>query len=206
MEHIRETIIVEGRYDVNTLKQYVDAHIIETSGFGIFNDSEKRKLIEMLAEKRGVIIFTDSDGAGFVIRNRLKGMIGKGTVKHAYIPEIKGKERRKTIASKSGLLGVEGMTREIIIEALKRAGATFDDGEKKTFSDITKQDMYFWGLSGGEKSKEKREKISIELGLPRLMSANAFLAAINMIFEKEEFSSIINGMSFGSIIKVGVTK
>lgn len=196
MKHIRETIIVEGRYDINTLKQCVDAHVIETSGFGIFNDSEKRKLIEKLAQKNGVIIFTDSDGAGFVIRNHLKGMIQKGTVKHAYIPEIVGKERRKANSSKSGLLGVEGMTREIIIEALKRAGATFDDGSRKQLSEITKQDMYCWGLSGGEKSKDKREKLALELGLPRLMSANAFLSAINMIFTKEEFTSAVNKMKF----------
>ena len=137
MKKIRETIIVEGKYDLNMLKQCVDAHIIETSGFGIFNDCEKRKLIEMLAEKNGVIVFTDSDGAGFVIRNHLKGVIRNGTVKHAYIPEIKGKERRKNVPSKAGLLGVEGMTKDVILSALRNAGATFEDEPLLEMAGIT---------------------------------------------------------------------
>lgn len=187
MSRIRETIIVEGRYDVNTLKQYIDAHVIETSGFGIFNDKEKRKLIEMLAKKNGIIVLTDSDGAGFVIRNYLKGAIHGGVVKHAYIPEISGREKRKTEASKAGLLGVEGMSKEIILEALRRAGATFADGEEvKQSGNFTKQDMYALGLSGKENSKELRESLAKELGLPGLMSANALLSAINMLFCEEE--------------------
>ncbi len=192
MKRIRETIIVEGRYDVNTIKQCVDAHVIETSGFGIFNDKEKRRLIERLAEKNGIIVFTDSDGAGFVIRNHLQGVVREGTVKHAYIPEIVGKERRKASASKAGLLGVEGMSREIIIEALRQAGATFEDEPKKCSAGITKQDMYAAGLSGGVNSAEKREKLADVLGLPRLMSANAFLSAINMIFTRDEFEEAVN--------------
>ncbi|MBQ7120548.1 MAG: DUF4093 domain-containing protein [Oscillospiraceae bacterium] len=192
MKRIRETIIVEGRYDVNTLKQYFDAHIIETSGFGIFNNTEKRKLIEKLAEKNGIIVFTDSDGAGLVIRNFIRGAVKSGNVKHAYIPEIEGKEKRKASASKAGLLGVEGMSREIIENALRRAGATFDDGEVQKKSDLTKQDMYFAGLSGDSNSSIKREKLAEILGLPKLMSANAFLAAINMIYTREEFEKAIS--------------
>ena len=192
MKRIRETIIVEGRYDVNTLKQYFDAHVIETSGFGIFNNEEKRKLIEMLAEKNGIIVFTDSDGAGLVIRNFIRGAIKSKNVKHAYIPEIEGKERRKTVASKAGLLGVEGMSREIIEESLRRAGATFDDGEIREAADITKQDMFFCGLSGNANSAVKREKLAKILGLPKLMSANAFLAAINMIYTREEFENAVS--------------
>lgn len=191
MKRIRETIIVEGRYDVNTIKQCVDAHVIETSGFGVFNDTEKRRLIEKLAEKNGIIVFTDSDGAGFVIRNHLRGIVRKGTVKHAYIPEVEGKERRKTSVSKAGLLGVEGMSREIIIDALRQAGATFEDEPKKCSAGITKQDMYAVGISGGANSAQKREKLAEVLGLPRLMSANALLSAINMIFTRDEFDDAI---------------
>ena len=187
MKHIKETIIVEGRYDANMLHQCVDAHIVETSGFGIFNNAEKRKLIEMLAEKNGIIVLTDSDGAGFVIRNHLRSIVGKGKIKHAYIPEIEGKERRKTTASKAGLLGVEGMTPEIIVEALRRAGAIFEDEMPREGAGITKQEMFELGLSGGANSAEKREKLAKELKLPTLMSANAFLSAINMIYSKEEF-------------------
>lgn len=190
MKHISETIIVEGRYDVNTIKQCVDAHIIETSGFGIFNDAEKRGLIETIAQKNGIIILTDSDGAGLVIRNYLKGTI-RGTVKHAYIPEMEGKEKRKVAASKAGLLGVEGMCPEVIIEALERAGATFDDSQGREFGGITKQDMYFLGLSGRDDSAKRREALSKKLGLPTHLSANALLDAINLIFTKEEFEAAV---------------
>ena len=141
MIKIKEAIIVEGKYDKNTLSQIVDAPIIETSGFGIFKDKEKKELFKRLAEKRGVIILTDSDGAGFVIRNHLKGILKSGTVKQAYIPEIPGREKRKQKISKEGLLGVEGMTPEIIISALKRAGATIDGCESTDKSKITKADI-----------------------------------------------------------------
>ncbi len=191
MMHIKETIIVEGRYDINKLKQCIDAHIIETAGFGIFNDKEKRELIATLAKKNGIIILTDSDGAGQVIRNYLKGAISEGKVKHAYIPEISGKERRKTESSKAGFLGVEGMPEEIIINALKVAGATFDDEEVRESAMLTKQDMYFYGLSGGEDSANRRKKLAKKLNLPSLLSANALLDAINMIFTREEFEKAV---------------
>ena len=187
MKCVKETIIVEGRYDANMLHQCVDAHIVETSGFGIFNNVEKRKLIEMLAEKNGIIVLTDSDGAGFVIRNHLNSIVGKGKIKHAYIPEISGKEKRKATVSKAGLLGVEGMTREIIIDALRRAGATFEDESPRESAGITKQEMFELGLSGSANSAEKREKLAKMLDLPSIMSANAFLSAINMIYTKDEF-------------------
>lgn len=192
MKRIKETIIVEGRYDINKLKQCVDAHIVETAGFGIFNDIEKRELILMLAKKRGIIILTDSDGAGQVIRNFLKGAISEGCVKHAYIPEIEGKERRKTVASKAGYLGVEGMSEEIILNALRVAGATFEDESSRTPSGITKSDMYFYGLSGREDSSERRKKIARKLGLPSILSANALLGAINMIFTKDELERALS--------------
>ena len=124
MRKIREVVVVEGRYDKNTLSQVVDAVILETSGFGIFNDREKRKLLQTLAEKRGLIVLTDSDGAGFLIRNHIKGFVDPSLVKHAYIPDIPGKERRKARASREGKLGVEGMRPQVLLDALTRAGAT----------------------------------------------------------------------------------
>ena len=153
MHSIREIIVVEGRYDKNTLSQVVDAVIIETSGFGIFNDAEKRKLLQTMAEARGLIVLTDSDGAGFVIRNYIKGCVDPKLVKHAYIPDIYGKERRKSAPSREGKLGVEGMKPQVLLDALIRAGATFDDEEnKKTAPRISKADMYARGLSGREGS------------------------------------------------------
>lgn len=191
MKRIKETIIVEGRYDLNTLKQCVDAHIIETSGFGIFNDDEKRKLISMLAQKNGVIVLTDSDGAGFVIRNYLKGAIKNGVIKHAYIPEVEGKERRKKEASKSGLLGVEGMSPSVILDALRKAGATFEDETSPKRAGVTKQDFYLCGLSGGDASSAKRRKLAEKIGLPSLLGANALLDAINIILTREEFETVV---------------
>ena len=195
MKCVLETIIVEGRYDANTLSQCVDAHIIETSGFGIFNNKEKRRLIERLAEKNGIIVLTDSDGAGLVIRNHIAS-IARGKIKHAYIPEIEGKERRKITASKAGLVGVEGMSPDVLINALRRAGATFTDEPKWHGAGITKQDMYGMGLSGGEKSAEKRALIAKKLDLPQNLSANAFLAAVNMIFTREEFENAVACCAF----------
>lgn len=192
MKRIKETIIVEGRYDINKLKQCVDAHIVETAGFGIFNDKEKRELIAMLAKKRGIIILTDSDGAGQVIRNFLKGAISDGSVKHAYIPEIEGKERRKSTASKAGYLGVEGMSEEIILNALRASGATFEDEETREVSGLTKSDMYFYGLSGRDDSAARRKKLAKKLGLPSILGANALLDAINLIFTKEELEKALS--------------
>ena len=143
MEKIKEVIVVEGRYEKNTLSQVVDAHIIETSGFGIFNDREKQRLLIKLAQSRGLVVLTDSDGAGFVIRNFIKGCVDPKFVKHAYIPEIEGKEKRKSKASKEGQLGVEGMRPQVLLDALKRAGATFESVESTDIRPlISKADMY----------------------------------------------------------------
>ena len=154
MIRIREAIIVEGRYDKNTLAQVVDAPILETSGFGIFHDSQRLALLRRLAETRGIIVLTDSDGAGFVIRNYLRGAIDPTQVKHAYIPDVAGKERRKRTASKEGKLGVEGMRPEVLLEALRRAGATIE-GEDAPLpgARITKADLYAAGLTGGADSR-----------------------------------------------------
>lgn len=191
MHSIREVIVVEGRYDKNALSQVVDAVIIETSGFGIFNDAEKRKLLQTMAEARGLIVLTDSDGAGFVIRNYIKGCVDPKLVKHAYIPDIYGKERRKSVPSREGKLGVEGMKPQVLLDALIRAGATFDDEEnKKTAPRISKADMYARGLSGREGSAEKRAQLIKQLGLPERLTADGLLDVLNATMSREEFLSI----------------
>lgn len=191
MHSVREVIVVEGRYDKNALSQVVDAVIIETSGFGIFNDAEKRKLLQTMAEARGLIVLTDSDGAGFVIRNYIKGCVDPKLVKHAYIPDIYGKERRKSAPSREGKLGVEGMKPQVLLDALIRAGATFDDEEnKKTAPRISKADMYARGLSGREGSAEKRAQLIKKLGLPERLTADGLLDVLNATMSREEFLSI----------------
>jgi len=191
MHSVREVIVVEGRYDKNALSQVVDAVIIETSGFGIFNDAEKRKLLQTMAEARGLIVLTDSDGAGFVIRNYIKGCVDPKLVKHAYIPDIYGKERRKSVPSREGKLGVEGMKPQVLLDALIRAGATFDDEEnKKTAPRISKADMYARGLSGREGSAEKRAQLIKQLGLPERLTADGLLDVLNATMSREEFLTI----------------
>ena len=191
MIRIREAIIVEGRYDKNTLSQIVDAPILETSGFGIFKDKQQMRLLRQVAEKRGLIVFTDSDGAGFVIRNHIKSAIDGKYLKHAYIPDIPGKERRKSAPGKEGKLGVEGMTPQIILNALRRAGATMDGEVVTTLSQITKQDMMELGLSGGKDSSSLRGMLLRKLDLPEHMSANAMLQALNLLYSKEEISQLV---------------
>ena len=188
---IQEVIVVEGRYDKNALLQVVDASVLELGGFGIFNDRERTALLRRLAETRGIILFTDPDGAGFVIRNRLKGAIPTGRVLHAYVPDVYGKEKRKRAPGKEGLLGVEGMTKEILLEALSNAGADLG-GEpvKKKGDGITKLDLYTAGLSGRPDSQKKREAFLSRLRFPAHMSANALLDALNLLYTREEFLSL----------------
>ncbi|MGI5935367.1 MAG: toprim domain-containing protein [Oscillospiraceae bacterium] len=188
MIKVREVIVVEGRYDKNTLSQIVDATIIETEGFGIFSNREKLELLRRIADARGLIILTDSDGAGFVIRNYLKGAIDPSKVKHAYIPDIEGREKRKSSLSKEGKLGVEGMRPEVIIEALRRAGATMSEKQpEKSPDQITKADLYAVGLSGKPGSEEKRRRLIKMLDLPEKLSANALLDVLNAIMSREDF-------------------
>lgn len=194
MVRIREAILVEGRYDKNTLSQIVDAPIIETSGFGIFKNKEQMELLRRVAESRGLIVFTDSDGAGFVIRNHIKSAIQAQYLKHAYIPDIAGKERRKTAPGKEGKLGVEGMTPEVILEALRRAGATFEDEAQRMPGGITKQDMVELGLSGGSNSSVLRQKLAQKLNFPAYMSANALLQALNLLYTLEELTDIVKSL------------
>ena len=188
MIRIREAIVVEGRYDKNALKQVVDAMVIETAGFGIFKDTEKRAYLRRVAEQRGIIVLTDGDGAGFVIRSHLKGILPPEQVKHAYIPDIRGKERRKRIPGKEGKLGVEGMRPEVLLEALKRAGATFLESgmeEKRVEAPVTKADLVRLGLSGGPESGARRKALQKKWGLPERLSANGLLEAINTFYDLE---------------------
>ena len=190
MVKIREAIVVEGRYDKNTLSQIVDAPIFETSGFHIMKDKETLSLLRRVAAARGLIVFTDSDGAGFVIRNHLKGAIPADQLKHAYIPDFPGTERRKRTPGKEGQLGVEGMTPEIILESLRRAGATMDTEQTAPVGGITKQDMVELGLSGGADSSMKRKSVLKYLQLPEHMSSNAMLQTLNLLLTKEELTAI----------------
>lgn len=187
---VREVIVVEGRYDKNSLSQVVDAVIIETSGFGIFNNIQKQKLLRKMAESRGLVVLTDSDGAGFVIRNFIKSCVDPALVKHAYIPDIYGKEKRKLSPSKEGKLGVEGMRPEILLEALRRAGATIDNEESAVRAKISKADMFAKGLSGKEGSKERRAALIRQLDLPEHMTADALLDFLNATMTREEFLDI----------------
>ena len=191
MVKIREAIVVEGRYDKNTLSQIVEATIFETGGFGIFRNAEQMALLRMAAEHKGLIVFTDPDGAGLVIRNRIKGAIPNGYLKHAYVPDVMGKERRKRHAGKEGKLGVEGMSPEIILDALRRAGATMDDRAAEKSVAITKQDMMAYGLSGCKNSAEKRLALQKKLGFPEHMSANALLQALNFLYTPETFAQVM---------------
>jgi len=189
---VRELIVVEGRYDKNTVMQAVNAIVIETSGFGILKDKDKIALLRRLSDKNGLIILTDSDRAGFFIRGRLHGMLGNANVKHAYIPDVSGKERRKTSASKEGKLGVEGMSLDVIIKSLEVAGATFDDfvGAGNKQECITKADLFEAGLTGRDCSAQKRRRLLSELGLPKKLGTKAMLDVLNVIMSRDEFIAL----------------
>ena len=191
MVKIREAIVVEGRYDKNTLSQIVDAPILETSGFGIFKDKQQMALLRRIAETRGLIVFTDSDGAGFVIRNHIKSAIPGKYLKHAYIPDVYGKERRKAVPGKEGKLGVEGMKTQVLIDALRRAGATVEGESTVSCHQISKQDLMELGLSGGADASAKRLALLKKLDLPEHMSANAMLQALNLLYNLDELNDLV---------------
>lgn len=194
MLKIKEAIVVEGRYDKNTLSQLVDTVILETSGFGVFKDGERLALLRRLAAARGLIILTDSDGAGFVIRGYLKGAIPAEQVKHAYIPDVCGKERRKRTPGKEGKLGVEGMSPQVLETALRRAGATILDGAEERSGErrpVTKGDLYAAGLSGTPAAAARRAALLKALDLPGHMSANALLAVLNALYTPEELREAV---------------
>ncbi len=181
--------MVEGRYDKNTLSQLVDTLILETSGFGIFKNTEQMELLRTVAQRRGLIVLTDSDGAGFVIRNRIKGAIPNQYLKHAYIPDVYGKERRKASPGKEGKLGVEGMTPQVLRDVLQRCGASLDDGAFQS-PNLTKGDFMVLGLTGCPDSRERRETLLRQLGLPQHMTANALLQLLNSCYTQQEIEQI----------------
>lgn len=186
---LRQAIVVEGKYDQNTLRQIVDTAICTTNGFADMKDPALLRLLRQAAQTTGLVILTDSDGAGFLIRNTLKSALPETGVLHAYIPDLPGKEKRKAAPGKEGLLGVEGMTPEILLKALRDAGAEFADGSTPppAREPITKQDLFALGLSGGPESAKKRAALLKALSLPAHMSANALLQALNVLFFREEF-------------------
>lgn len=186
MIRVKEAIVVEGKYDKSALSSLVDGVILETKGFGIFRDKENMELLRRLARERGLIVLTDSDGAGFLIRGKLSSCIPPEQMKNAYIPDLYGKERRKARPSKEGKLGVEGMSQEVLLTALERAGATVERGSGKR-NPVTKADLYALGLSGKADSAQKRKALQRRLGLPERLSANGLLEVINALYSREEF-------------------
>lgn len=187
MIEIKEAVIVEGKYDKIKLSAIIDTIIIETDGFAIFKDKEKQKLIRFLAEKRGIIIMTDSDSAGFKIRNFINGITKSENIKNVYIPDIYGKEKRKTEASKEGKLGVEGMKTDVIMSALQKAGVLCVENEKSQSREITHTDFFEDGISGGENSSEIRKALAKELELPERISSSALLRIINVYMTYDEY-------------------
>lgn len=194
MLKIREAIIVEGRYDKIKLMGLVDAPIIETNGFRVFSDKAKQNLIRQIAATRGILVFTDSDGAGFVIRNFLQGVVPKEQIKHCYIPQIQGKEKRKPHHSKEGLLGVEGVTDEVILTAIRKSGAHIIGQEKTQSAPITKADLCTLGLTGMPNSAKLRQKLLRQLDLPDYLSTNAMLTALNCLYSIEELKELLDSL------------
>lgn len=196
MIKVKEVIVCEGRYDKDTLSQVFDAVIIETGGFGVFNDREKLALLRRLAEARGLVILTDSDGAGFQIRGYLKGAIDPKLVKHAYIPDIPGRERRKKTASKAGTLGVEGMRPEVLVEALRRAGATLEGAESSggEAEELSAADMYALGLSGRPGSAALRAALLAELGLPGKLQGASLCGVLSALYTREELERALSAL------------
>ena len=188
---LKEAVIVEGRYDKIKLSEIISSPVIETGGFRVFNDREKQALIRQIAEKRGILVMTDVDSAGFVIRNFLRGIVREDQIKHAYIPTIRGKERRKAEPSKENTLGVEGIDRDALIDAIRNSGATIDGEITRPGGAITKADFFEWGLSGSADSANFRRRILIDLGLPEYLTANAMIAAVNCLYTKEEFEAYL---------------
>lgn len=192
MIKLKQAVIVEGKYDKIRLSALIDAPIIETNGFRIFKDKEKIALIRQMAQKRGLLVLTDSDGAGFVIRNFLNGIVPPQTVKHAYIPPIQGKEKRKETPSKEGTLGVEGMDEQTLLKAIRDSGADIGEEACRKGTPITKEDFFALGLSGGENSAQKRKALLRMLGLPEYLSAKAMLQTLNCLSSLEELRELVN--------------
>ena len=215
---LREAIIVEGRYDRIRLSGIISTPVIETGGFRVFKDKEKQALIRSIAERRGILIMTDVDSAGFVIRNFLKGIIPQEKIKHAYIPTVKGKEKRKSEPSKEGTLGVEGLDRDSLIKAILDSGAHIESlplvkgggsakadskglcdrssvSENPKDNQITKLDFFDYGLTGSENSAKHRAEVLASLGLPEYLTVNAMISAINCLFTKQEFEEYLENIN-----------
>lgn len=197
MIKIKEAIIVEGKYDKIKLSSIIDGLIIETNGFRIFKDKNKVEFLRKLADTRGILVFTDSDSAGFLIRNHISSIIPKDKIKHAYIPDIYGKEKRKNKYSKEGKLGVEGVPQEVIINSLKNANVLYSLSEPacKEKREITKLDLYNWGLSGKDNSLKLRRKFLKQLNLPEHLSVNSLLKVLNSIMTYDELKLEIDKLS-----------
>lgn len=196
MISVREVIVCEGRYDKDTLSQVFDAVIIETGGFGVFNDREKLELLRRLAEARGLVILTDSDAAGFQIRGYLKGAIDPALVKHAYIPDVSGREKRKKTASRAGTLGVEGMKPEVLVDALRRAGATLDgQSASQGRGDVTSAELYELGLMGREGSTELRAALLSSLGLPAKLKGGALRDVLGALYTRDELEAAVRRLA-----------
>ena len=196
MYTIKETIVVEGTYDKIKLSGFIDSLIFTTNGFAVFKNKNAQKSLRTLAESTGIVILTDSDSAGIKIRNFVKQLTQSGRVLHAYIPEIAGKEKRKTAPGKEGLLGVEGISEEIIIDAIRKSGARVDgasDG-KRADKPITKADFYRLGLSGGADSEDKRRRLAKMLGIPSKLSANMLLSAVNRLLTEDELCKMLENL------------
>lgn len=192
MRTVKEAIVVEGKYDAQRVRAAVEAVVVETGGFRVFKDPEKVELLRRLAAARGLIILTDSDSAGMVIRNHLLGCIPGEQIKNAYVPPIRGKERRKATPSAEGLLGVEGVDTDMVVTALERAGATFADGESGvSFLSLTKMDLVEAGLSGGTDSAARRQRLLVLLGLPTYLSANRLLEVLNATLTREGWQQLL---------------
>ena len=202
---LKETVIVEGRYDRIRLSELIESPMIETGGFRVFKDKEKQELIRAVAKRRGILVMTDVDSAGFVIRNFLRGIVPQDQILHAYIPTIKGKEKRKQEASKEGILGVEGIDRDALIESIRNSGAHIvsvgeglapphytDTAAKIVQSEITKSDFFDYGLTGCANAAAHREEVLSSLGLPTYLTTNAMISALNCLFTKDEFEQYLS--------------
>lgn len=187
-------IIVEGKYDKIKLSSIIDAVIIETDGFGIFKDKQKQKLLRMLADKKGLVILTDSDSAGFTIRNFICGFVPKEKIINAYIPDVFGKERRKDAPSKEGKLGVEGVSSSLIKEAFEKAGVLCSEDNLSEKRVVTKTDFYLDGLTGGNDSKEKRLALLNYLSLPERMTTNALIEIINSFMTYDDYKNAVKAV------------
>ena len=192
---LKETIIVEGRYDKIKLSECIASPIIETGGFRVFKDKEKQNLIRSIAERRGILVMTDVDSAGFVIRNFLRGIVPNAQIYHAYIPTVEGKEKRKPEASKEGILGVEGIDQEALIDAIRKSGAHIEGDDTVSVGEISKADFFDYGLTGSQNSGQHREEVLFSLGLPKYLTTNAMIAALNCLFTKEEFENYLRKLN-----------